>query len=210
MQRRPGLQEFGQRRLLRRRQHDMCSCTNWWPWWMPRPRSRSRVPVPELGGMVSRTLPLMVGTSSVAPTTASWMVTGSSMMMSSPSRRNSGCGATTISTSASPAAPPPNARHALALQPQHMAVARAGGDAHVQRLAFRQGDASAGAVGGVEEADGQRVVRVTAAGGEMLAAGQRHARPRRGRRMPEPGCPPGSPGRTRSGHDSADWPAASA
>src|SRR5208337_1313 len=34
---------------------------------------------------------------------------------------------------------------------------------------FGQGDAAAGAIGGVQEADGQRVVRVAAAGGEVLA-----------------------------------------
>src|ERR1700730_17555120 len=68
------------------------SSTNWCPLpSIPRPRSRSRVPRPELGGIVRRTGALMVGTSNVVPSTASCCVTGSSTMMSSPSRRNIGC-----------------------------------------------------------------------------------------------------------------------
>ena len=112
--------------------------------------------------MVSRTLPLIVGTSSVGAEHR--LLDGHrqldddvvALAAEQRMRRDGDLHQRVAGRAAA------EARHALALQPQHMAVAHAGGDAHIQRAALRQGDAAGGAVGRIEEADGQRVLRVLA------------------------------------------------
>ncbi len=58
-------------------------------------------------GTVRATRPETVGTSILSPSTASSMVIGSSITISSPWRTNRGCGLMMSSISASPAGPPP-------------------------------------------------------------------------------------------------------
>src|SRR5215472_11428176 len=75
--------------------------------WMPLPRRRNCLPVSDPVGIVIVTGPVTVNTDTLAPSTASATLTGSSRRTLSPSRRNSGWGATCTSISASPAGPPP-------------------------------------------------------------------------------------------------------
>src|SRR5215472_8106996 len=75
--------------------------------WMPLPRRRNCLPVSDPFGIVIVTGPVTVNTDTLAPSTASATLTCSSRRTLSPSRRNSGWGATCTSISASPAGPPP-------------------------------------------------------------------------------------------------------
>ena len=113
--------------------------------------------------MVSRTGPLIVGTSSEVPSTASCSVTGSSTMMSSPSRWNSGCGATVTSTSASPGAPSPMPGMPWPFSRMICPSRTPAWDAHIQRASVRQRDPARGAVHRVEEVERQMVLGVLAA-----------------------------------------------
>ena len=72
----------------------------------PWPRMRSLVPLEVPGGTRSATVPLGVGTSIFAPSTASARVTGTRTCRFFPSRRKYGCGATWTVTNRSPGVPP--------------------------------------------------------------------------------------------------------
>lgn len=73
---------------------------------MPLPGRRRVVPPLDPAGTVRRTLPSMVGTSILPPSTTSCSVTGTSATTREPSRRSRACGLTLTSTSASPSGPP--------------------------------------------------------------------------------------------------------
>ncbi len=120
---------------------------------------------------MANTRPVMVGTSTLPPSTASSKVIGTSTTMSLalPLEHRMGLHADLDQRVAG--SPLADARIALALEPEHLAVSNPGRNGDVERAPIGQRKARLGAVHRIEKIDVEAIMRILPAHGEAPPAG---------------------------------------